>query len=97
MWRSSLFLCLASYPRATGARMGWLSRLSRLHSPEGRPSTHNCTTHWRDAALDNFDYSERRTFRQRYFLYDAYWAKGGPILFYCGARLALPSDASARD
>ena len=51
----------------------------------GTPGTPNCTVHWRDAPLDHFDFSEQRTFKQRYFLYDRYWARPhGPILFYTG-------------
>jgi lysosomal Pro-X carboxypeptidase len=46
----------------------------------------NTTLHWQERYLDNFDYAERRTFRQRVFTYEGFWSKAptAPILFYCG-------------
>jgi len=66
--------------------VGWLSRLGAPGFPSvGTPGTPNVTTHWRDAPLDHFDFSEERTFKQRYFLHDSYWSgPDGPILFYTG-------------
>lgn len=69
---------------AASRPLGWLSRLSEVHVPVGRPSTANCTTHWREVPLDHFNYAETRTLRQRYFVYDAHWKPDGPVLFYCG-------------
>ncbi|KAL1524642.1 hypothetical protein AB1Y20_019529 [Prymnesium parvum] len=51
----------------------------------GRPSTANCTVHWREVPLDHFNFQEPRTFRQRYFTYDGFCASShSPILLYTG-------------
>ena len=64
--------------------LGFLTRLDRVPAAPAQPGVPNCTMHWRDAKLSNFDYAEHRTFRQRYFKYSKYAKPGGPILFYCG-------------
>ena len=53
------------------------------------PSTANCTIHYKTQPLDHFSFSVPHTgcdatFRQRYFVYDAWHKPGGPIWFYCG-------------
>ena len=54
------------------------------HAVSGaQPGTGNCTLRWSDQFLDNFGWSNT-TFKQRVFVYDAYFRAGGPILFYTG-------------
>lgn len=71
---------------APASAPGLLARLGRVASPAGRPGVPNTTLHWQERYLDNFDYAERRTFRQRVFTYEGFWSKAptAPILFYCG-------------
>ena len=65
--------------------LAWAVALPSATPAAATPGTSNCTVHRRDAPLDHFDFSERRTYKQRYFLYDRYWARPhGPILFYTG-------------
>lgn len=49
-----------------------------------RPGARDCTTYWMTQDLDHFSWRSLATFKQRYLVYDAYWAANGPIFFYTG-------------
>ena len=43
--------------------------------------------------VDQFGFSKRDTFRQRYLVYDQEFVEGGPIFFYCGGEMHIETHA----
>ncbi|KAK2078013.1 hypothetical protein QBZ16_003881 [Prototheca wickerhamii] len=43
-----------------------------------------CSVEFRDTQLDHFSWANDETFKQRYFVCDKHYRKGGPIFFYLG-------------
>ncbi len=79
------WLAAAALLRCTDARVGWLSRLDRFETSNAHPGVPNCTVHAYNQRLDHFDYSEGRTWRQRYFVHDSHFdGASSSVLFYVG-------------
>jgi lysosomal Pro-X carboxypeptidase len=66
----------------TTSALGLLPRLGRV--PSSHPGVPDCELRWHTQPLDNFDFSNSKTWRQRYFVHDKHWTPSGPILFYTG-------------
>lgn len=69
-------------------RRGIGLNVQRVPAPEGHPGMPNVTLRWHQQVIDHFSWAPtptgNTTYRQRYFVHDAWWRPGGPIFFYCG-------------
>jgi lysosomal Pro-X carboxypeptidase len=62
-------------------------RSCQINAGAETPGVPNTTLNWFDQKLDHFNFKPNapvQSFKQRYFVHDKYWKKGGPIFFYCG-------------
>eukprot|EP00128_Syssomonas_multiformis_P000553 Colp12_sorted_trinity150504_noHs@24662 len=50
-------------------------------------------TYWFDQRLDHFDSQNTATFKQRYYVNDTYYVKGGPLFVYIGGEAALGANS----
>ena len=84
MGRAVCLLALLLQVAAAAFRRPFVPRIPTLVGSTPRMSTANCTEQHFEQRLDHFAQSTDATYSQRYYTYEGYFRKGGPIFFYTG-------------